>query len=68
MANLAHFNVSELEFTGLNRRCCPRREACDDRREMLRFEPKNPGRRSSLERTDIDRREEDNIWNNLHCR
>ncbi|MDH5190726.1 MAG: hypothetical protein OEW89_05715 [Gammaproteobacteria bacterium] len=60
MANTAQFKAGDLAFNGQNKRFYVRRET-GDRREMLRFELDNPNRRSG-----IDRRRENNIWNNLH--
>ena len=60
MANVSHFKIDNPESKGPDKRHYQRRENYD-RREMLRFEPENPNRRSGL-----DRRQENNIWNNLH--
>lgn len=60
MANITQFKGDDLAFKGPSKRVHARRET-RDRREMLRFELENPNRRSGL-----DRRQENNIWNNLH--
>lgn len=60
MSPLSTFESSAVEYQGPNRRTYQRR-AGDDRREMLRFELSNPNRR-----TGEDRRQENNLWNNLH--
>lgn len=60
MSPLSTFGSSSVEYLGPNRRIYQRR-AGDDRREMLRFELSNPNRRAGE-----DRRQENNVWNNLH--
>lgn len=60
MSNISQFKTENLAFTGASKRMQVRRET-HDRRDMLRFELENPNRRSGM-----DRREENNVWNNLH--
>ncbi|MDH5436172.1 MAG: hypothetical protein OEX83_05365 [Gammaproteobacteria bacterium] len=60
MSNTAHFKAENVAFKGPSKRIHVRRETYD-RRELLRFEMENPNRRSGM-----DRRVENNIWNNLH--
>lgn len=60
MSNRAQFHTSDPSFNRPEKRCFQRRQSFD-RREMLRFELDNPNRRSGM-----DRREENNVWNNLH--